>query len=183
MYYLSPGYHSTVDPGPLHLETHPWICWRPPDPNSGEVFLISKSWHLVYVCLLCICVSVSGLILSWRHKGTKHKHTCQPAKGNRGTSCPLPEAGKLASSHLDSELAVGLWASHGQAGRPSETAFWFWFPCVYLCEFCLYILFSGTKFSLIPRMQQAQSTPLGLVLNHFKDFQGVTEVSLSIPTN
>ena len=36
---------------------------------------------------------------------------------------PLPEAGELASSHLDSELAVGLWASHVQGGRPSETVF------------------------------------------------------------
>lgn len=29
----------------------------------------------------------------------------------------LPEAGELASSPLDSELAVGLWASRAQGGR------------------------------------------------------------------
>lgn len=39
------------------------------------------------------------------------------------TPDPLPEAGELARSHLDSELAVGLWASHVQGGRPSEKAF------------------------------------------------------------
>ena len=39
------------------------------------------------------------------------------------TPNPVPEAGELASSHLDSELAVGMWASHEQGGRLSETAF------------------------------------------------------------
>lgn len=46
-----------------------------------------------------------------------------------------------------------------------------------LCVFCLYILSSSTNFSLIPQMEQAQRTPLGLVLNHFKDFCGVSEDS------
>ena len=51
----------------------------------------------------------------------------------------LLEAGELASSHLDSELTVGLWASHVQGGRLPETAFCFVFVfpglsfCVCLC--------------------------------------------------
>lgn len=40
--------------------------------------------------------------------------------------------------------------------------------CLYTVSLCF--LFSPTNFSLIPRMGQAQSTLLSLVLNHFKDF-------------
>lgn len=40
-----------------------------------------------------------------------------------GTPDLLPEAGELASSHLHSDLPVGLWASHVQGGSRSETAF------------------------------------------------------------
>jgi len=36
---------------------------------------------------------------------------------------PLPEAGELASSYLNCECAVGLWASHAQRGKPYEIAF------------------------------------------------------------
>ena len=32
----------------------------------------------------------------------------------------LPEDEELASFHLDCELAVGLWASHAQGGRPPK---------------------------------------------------------------
>lgn len=90
----------------------------------------------------------------------------------------LLEAGEL-SSHLDSEPTVGLWASHVQGGRLPETAFCFVFVfpglsfyvclCVryHVCTFCPHI----EIFSLIPRMGQAQSILLGLVLNHFKDFR------------
>ena len=57
---------------------------------------------------------------------------------------PLPETGELPSSHLDSELAMDLWASQEQGGRLSEIAFCFVFAfpenvllclCV-LCAFC-----------------------------------------------
>ena len=43
---------------------------------------------------------------------------------------PLPETGELPSSHLDSELAMDLWASQEQGGRLSETtiSFCFYFP-------------------------------------------------------
>lgn len=94
----------------------------------------------------------------------------------------LPEAGELASSHLDSEPAMGLWASHAQGGRPSETAFLFCFCllgnvflCLYACILCF--LSSCKIFSLILRMGQSQSTPLGLFLKHFKDFCRVAEDS------
>lgn len=87
---------------------------------------------------------------------------------------PLPEAAELASSHLKSELAMDLWASHAQ-GRPflGRQPFHFGFVflgisiCICLCIFCLCFFSSHTKFSLIPRIGQAQSTPPGLYLNHF----------------
>lgn len=80
------------------------------------------------------------------------------------------------------EVASGnVWVDRWQP-RPSETAFCFSFCfsgnvllCHSVCVFCLCFLSSPTNFSLIPRMRQAQSTPLGLILNHFKDFHRVTE--------
>lgn len=55
---------------------------------------------------------------------------------------PLPEADKLAESHLDSEVAVDLWASYAQGGRPSETVLKliFVFPGVSHCV-CMCVLF------------------------------------------
>jgi len=68
-----------------------------------------------------------------------------------------------------------LWAScaqgRGLCGTVPGVSF-----CVCLCVF-LCFLSSHTHFSLIPRMGQAQSTSLGLVLHHFKDFCHVAEDS------
>lgn len=50
---------------------------------------------------------------------------------------PLPEAGELASSQLDSELALGIMAFHAQGGRGSEMAFWL------LIEDSSYVSFSS----------------------------------------
>lgn len=49
--------------------------------------------------------------------------------------------------------------------------------CVCLCVFCLCLLSFRTHFSLIPKMRQVESTPLGLVLNYLKDFLLVAEDS------
>ena len=79
-----------------------------------------------------------------------------------GTFDPLPEAGELDSSLLDSDLAVesmGLpWA-----GRKTKIAFWLFLfsgerPSVSVCVYCLCFLSSPSTFSLIPRIEQAQRT-------------------------
>ena len=128
------------------------ILWRPSDPNSEVFFPTNKSRLPVVFCLVHICVSLSGLI--WRLRGIRWTHDFVTQE----------EAGKLASSHLDCELAVGPWASHAQGGRPSETAFHFVFDlqgtsfCICLCVFSLCFLSSSRNFFF--RMGQSQSIPL-----------------------
>lgn len=124
---------------------------------------------------LCFCFGFN--LEAKRNKTDLYIVTWPGAKEN--TPDPLPEAGKLASSHL----TVGLWASHAQEGRPSETTFsvfFFFLPemsfYVCPCVLCLGFLSCHTNFSLILRIGQAQSIPLGLVRTIFGTF---TESQLS----
>jgi hypothetical protein len=64
-------------------------------------------------------------VLSGGQEGQSRFLLCQLARGTGRRSPALPEARELASSHLDSELAVGLWASHARGRRPSETVYSF----------------------------------------------------------
>lgn len=129
----------------LTFESSPRIRQKPPDLNSGVGFFfpINKFGCLVVFCLFHLYVSVLGLI--WRPRETKQTYIFTWPVAKENTPDPLPEARKLASSHL----AVGLWASHAQEGRPSETSFSVFFflftrnvfLCLSLCTlFGLFVL-------------------------------------------
>lgn len=131
---------------------------------------------------LCFCFGsnfVPGLI--WRPRGTKQTRLLSPSQEHWRR---LPTSYQKLENLLVLIWTLSwLWASREQGGRASETTFQFVFVflgmsfCVCLCVFFLCFLSSCTNSSLIPRMGQTQSTPLGLVLNCFKDFHRVTEDS------
>ena len=95
------------------------------------------------------------------------------------TPQPLLEAGELASSHLNSELAVcliGLPCTGRKIILDSLLVLVSQeYPPVSVCVvLCLCFLSSCTNFSLIPRMGQAQCIPLGLsftILRTFNELQ------------
>lgn len=86
------------------------------------------------------------------------------------TSDPLLEAGKLAFCSSDF-CGPPVHREEDCVGQSQEC------PSISACVYCLCFLSSHTHFSLILRMGQAQSTSLGLVLHHFKDFCHVAEDS------
>lgn len=111
-----------------------------------------ESGHPVVFCLIHICVSGLGLILFQVCSGGQEEQSrhvfCHPARALEEAPNLLSEAGELAATSLDSELAVGLWASHELGERSSEAAFQFVSVflgmsfCVCLCVFflCLFLV-------------------------------------------
>lgn len=107
--------------GPLHLGANPGFP-RDPLTHIVECFWIGKSRHpVVFFSFSSLCLCFKFNLESEGDKADMYFINLPWATEDAPDS--LPHAGELATSYLNSELAVGLWASHGQQGRSSKTVF------------------------------------------------------------
>jgi hypothetical protein len=80
------------------------------------------------VSISCFINSHFFVFLFWYNLETQKDRADVYSATQPGTmeDAPEPHLGELASSHVISGLAVGLWVFHAQEERPSEITFSFW---------------------------------------------------------